>query len=224
MTLTICLLLATVLAPVAESDCAVVVNGVNTLPQTKGDPGHQVGGVVYTRWGRTLCPQGATLVYAGRAAGSKHNVKGGTSDTLCMPETPQYLSTDTTATHVAHLHEVEFETHGTSSTPLNNLVEADMPCAVCHTDTKLSVLTVPAQYTCPNGWSMEYNGYLMAEWERSVNQRKNSLCVDKDAEAVPGSKAATDPAVVYLMRATCVGLPCPPYNSDMALPCAVCSK
>ena len=34
------------------------------------------------------------------------------SDTLCMPETPQYLSTDTTATHVALLRGVEFETHG----------------------------------------------------------------------------------------------------------------
>ena len=91
-TLTICLLLATVLAPVVKGDCTVVVNGAN-------EPGPQAGGVVYTRWGRTVCPQGATLVYAGRAAGTKYNVKGGTSDTLCMPETPQYLSTDTTATH-----------------------------------------------------------------------------------------------------------------------------
>ena len=90
-TLTICLLLATVLAPVVEGDCTVVVNGANTMPQTKGDPGPQVGGAVYTRWGRTVCPQGATLVYAGRAAGTKYNVKGGTSDTLCMPE--KHLST-----------------------------------------------------------------------------------------------------------------------------------
>ena len=223
-TLATCLLLATVLAPVVEGDCTVVVNGANTLPQTKGDAGPQAGGAVYTRWGRTVCPQGATLVYAGRAAGTKYNMKGGTSDTLCMPETPQYLSTDTTDTHVAHLHEVEFETHGTSSTPLNNLAEADMPCAVCHTDTKLSVLTVPAQYTCPNGWSMEYNGYLMTEWEHSSCQRKNTLCVDKDAEAVPESQADNDPSLVYLMKATCDGLRCPPYNTDMTLPCAVCSK
>ena len=223
VTLTTCLLLATVLAPVVKGGCTVVVNGPNE-PGTKEDPRPQAGGAVYTRWGRTVCPQGATLVYAGRAAGTKYNVKGGTSDTLCMPETPQYLSTDTTATHVAHLHEVEFETHGTSSTPLNNLVEADMPCAVCHTDTKLSVLTVPAQYTCPNGWSMEYNGYLMTELERSERGRKNTLCVDQDAEVVSGSQASTGPAVVYLMRATCDGLPCPPYNTNMALPCAVCSK
>ena len=217
MTLTTCLLLATVSAPVVEGGCTVVINGPN-------EPGPQGGGVVYTRWGRTVCPQGATLVYAGRAAGTKYNVKGGTSDTLCMPETPQYLSTDTTATATAHLHGVEYEIFGTTSTPFRNLVQTNLPCAVCHTDTKLSVLTVPAQYTCPNGWSMEYNGYLMAEWENSDRQRKNTLCVDKDAEAVPGSQADTNPAVVYLMRATCDGLPCPPYNTNMVLPCSVCSK
>ena len=223
-TLATCLLLATVLAPVVEGDCTVVVNGANTLAQTKGDPGPQAGGAVYTRWGRTVCPQGATLVYAGRAAGTKYNVKGGTSDTLCMPESPQYLSTDTTANYVALLRGVEFETWGTTSTPYRNLLDADMPCAVCHTDTKQSVLTVPAQYTCPNGWSIEYNGYLMTEGEYSSRQHKNTLCVDKDAEAVPESQANTDPARVYLMKATCDGLPCPPYNTDMALPCAVCSK
>ena len=219
VTLTTCLLLATVLAPVVEGDCNVVVNGAST-----GQPGPQVGGAVYTRWGRTVCSQGATLVYAGRAAGTKFNRQGGTSDTLCMPETPQYLSTDTTATHKAHLRGVEYETWGTSSTPFRNLAQANLPCAVCHTDTKLSVLTVPAQYTCPNGWSMEYNGYLMTELERSDRQRKSTLCVDQDAEVVPESEANTNPAVLYLMKATCDGLPCPPYNTNMSLPCAVCSK
>ena len=222
-TLLTCLMLATVLAPVVEGNCTVVINGPNE-PGTKEDPRPQAGGAVYTRWGRTVCPQGATLVYAGIAAGTKFNMKGGTSDTLCMPETPQYLSTDTTASFAALLHGVKIQTQGTASTPLNNVLQADMPCAVCHTDTKQSVLTVPAQYTCPNGWSMEYTGYLMTELERSDRQRKNTLCVDKDAEAVPGSQADTNPAVIYLMRATCDGLPCPPYNTNMALPCAVCSK
>ena len=101
---------------------------------------------------------------------------------------PQYLSTDTTDTYAAPLRGVEFETHGTSSTLLNNVLQANLPCAVCHTDTKLSVLTVPAQYTCPNGWGMEYNGYMMTEREHSDRQRKNTLCMDKDTEAVPGSQ------------------------------------
>ena len=144
-TLKTCSLLAKVLAPVVESDCTVVVNGVNTLP--KGDPGHQADRAVYTRWGRTLCPLGATLVYADRAAGAKYNMKGGTSDILCMPETPQYLSTDTTASFAALLHGVKIQTQGMASTPLNNVLHADMPCTVCHTNTKqsfsLSLLSIP---------------------------------------------------------------------------------
>ena len=218
VTLITCLLLTIVLFPVLEGHCTVVVNGASE-PGANEDPRPQAGGAVYTRWGRTVCPQGATLVYAGRAAGTKYNVKGGTSDTLCMPETPQYLSTHTTASYTAHLRGVEFETWGTSTTPFQNLLQANLPCAVCHTDTKLSVLTVPAQYTCPNGWSMEYNGYLMTEIENSDRQRKKTICVDKDAEAVPESEANTSPAVVYLMKAICDGLRCPPYNTDMALPC-----
>ena len=233
VTLTTCLLLVSLIAPVVQGNCTVVVNGAQGMPGpegppgprgTKGDPRPQSGGAVYTRWGRTECPQGASLVYAGRAAGTKFNVKGGTSDTLCMPETPQYLSTDTTATYAAIVHGVEYETFGTSSTPLRSLLQANMPCAVCHTDTKLSVLIVPAQYTCPNGWSTEYSGYLTTELKYFDRQRKDTLCVDKDAEAVPGSLANTNPSLAYFIRATCDGLPCPPYNTGMALTCAVCSK
>ena len=74
-TLTTFLLLATVLAPVVEGNCTVLVNGTQGMPGAegplgppgaKGDLGPQAGGAVYTRWGKTVCPQGATLVYAGR--------------------------------------------------------------------------------------------------------------------------------------------------------------
>ena len=130
-----------VVASVVASNCTVVVNGANGMPQVQGppgppNPGLQVGGAVYTRWGRTTCPTGATLVYAGIAATSSYSVGGGTSDTLCMPETPQYLSTDTTATYTDQLNSVEYETFGTPSTPFRNVKEHNMPCAVCHTDTK----------------------------------------------------------------------------------------
>ena len=89
-----CLLLASVIVPVVEGNCTVVVNGAQGMsglegppgpPGVKGDPGPQAGGAVYTRWGRTVCGKGVTLIYAGRAPGTKYNVKGGTSDTPCMP-------------------------------------------------------------------------------------------------------------------------------------------
>lgn len=59
----------------------------------QGPPGQSNGGLVYTRWGRTTCPstKGTQLVYKGRAAGSRAHAKGGESNYLCMPDTPEYL-------------------------------------------------------------------------------------------------------------------------------------
>ena len=141
-----------------------------------------------------------------------------------MPETPQYLSIDNTTSHVSRLYGVEFETKGDASAPFSDLHENNMPYAVCHTNTKLALLTIPAQYNCPGGWSMEYNGYLMTGVEDYGHERKDTICVDKDAEVIPGLEADKDDAVVYLMSATCEGLPCPPYNNEMVLACVVCSK
>ena len=220
----------------AGNACNPAVNAVPVIlpgpagppgpPGVKGDAGTQPGGAVYSRWGRTTCPAGATLVYAGYAASSGSYIDGGTSDTLCMPQTPQYLSTDTTATFTDQLNSVEYETFGTSSTPFRQVKEHNMPCAVCHTDTKEVVLTIPAQHSCPAGWSNEFFGYLMTEYGSAGRSRRDTICVDASAEAVPGSGNNTSPAFIYLLRASCAvtGLPCPPYNDQMVLPCAVCTK
>ena len=38
------------------------------------------------------CSNDTTLVYAGIAAGTKYNIQGGMSNTLCMPKQPEYMS------------------------------------------------------------------------------------------------------------------------------------
>ena len=62
-------------------------------PGVAGPPGPRSGGVVYTRWGKTSCPNvsGTELVYAGRAGGTWHQQKGGAANYLCMPDDPDYL-------------------------------------------------------------------------------------------------------------------------------------
>ena len=48
---------------------------------------------------------------------------------------------------------------------------------------------IPAWRHCPSQWTLEYTGYLMTE-----HYNHNSAtyeCVDKDAEAVPGSHVDT---------------------------------
>ena len=56
----------------------------------RGPAGPRSGGVVYTRWGKSTCRNGADLVYAGVMGGSKHNQAGGGSTRLCMPLDPEY--------------------------------------------------------------------------------------------------------------------------------------
>ena len=180
------------------------------------------GGSVYVRWGKNDCPSGASSIYTGYAGGSLWSQHGGTSDTHCLPKNPQYLTDDTSALYMAHLYGIEFETYGTSP-PFKDLVNANMPCVVCYV-TKSTVLTVPARYSCPVGFTREYNGYMMSEWSVGGRGRKDTICVDKNAGAVRGSVADKNPSVVYLMDAQCNGLPCPPYVAKKPLSCAVCSK
>ena len=52
------------------------------------------------------------------------------------------------------------------------------------------------------------------------------VCIDKDAEAVPGSQSDTNGALLYVVQSSCgVGpLPCKLYIGGHELPCVVCSK
>ena len=113
------------------------------------------------------CPNGADVVYSGRAAGGsyRHSKTGGTTD---LSNSPQYLSQDTDNTWVAQLYGVEYEV-GDSTSPYayNSLNQADMPCVVCNANGRSQLLMVPARYTCPSGWSREYYGYMMTEAEHS---------------------------------------------------------
>ena len=84
----------------AENICNSAINAVPVIlpgpagppgpPGEKGNSGSQPGGAVYTRWGRTMCPTGATLVYTGRAAGADYyQLEGLVTPSACR----QHLST-----------------------------------------------------------------------------------------------------------------------------------
>ena len=97
----------------AVSAVHLIKFGPKGAMREKGVAGPEAGGAVYTRWARTMCPTGATIVYASTAATTGSMVDRGTSDTFCMPETPpQYLSTDITATFTEQLNSMEYETRG----------------------------------------------------------------------------------------------------------------
>ena len=55
--------------------------------------------------------------------------------------------------------------------------------------------------------------------------RSMFVCVDKDAQALPGLGVDNSVASMYLNTVSCNnGIPCPPYVGNKDLACVVCTK
>ncbi len=182
----------------------------------------RVGGVVYTRWGKHTCRDGAVLVYAGIMAGSKFGAgddgfNGGGTTRLCMPNNPDYTLPFISGVHnYSPLYNVEYQ-----STIRNHA--HDIPCAVCMVATKDLVLMVPGKSSCPAGFTREYYGYLMSERVHANHKRSTFECVDKDLESVHGSSQGQAHGWFGHVEAVCNALPCPPYNNYKEINCAMCT-
>ena len=190
---------------------------------TKGEPGSSTGGVTYIRWGRTTCPDtpGTELVYSGRAAGTPYNTQGGTSDYLCLPDNPQYLTYRPGVQGYSPIHGAEYEVNH-NQPPFRALHEDNVPCAVCVNCQRKVILNIPSHTTCPTSWTREYCGYLMTE--KYTHHRTAAVCMDKDPEAVRGEAADTNGALFHHTEAVCNGIDCPPYDPEKELTCVVCTK
>ena len=191
-----------------------------------GPPGPVSGGATYTRcMGRTSCPNtaGTSLVYSGRAGKSWYSHKGGGGNYQCLPNNPEYGGPGQYAKGVqghAPIYGVEYQIDRGSPLPVQH--NHNVPCAVCHVSTRAAVLMIPAWRHCPSQWTLEYTGYLMTEGYG--HGKATYECVDKDAESIPGSHADTNGGMFHHVEANCNGLPCPPYDPQKELTCAVCTK
>ena len=181
---------------------------------------------MYTRWGRTTCSStsGTQLLYAGRAAGTWYTQRGGGANYLCLPEQPQYSTyTAGTGSSRAYLYGAEYQTGGPDNGPFHSVHQHNVPCAVCYTSTRETVVMIPARLTCPSSWTQEYQGYLMAEYHN--HYRTMFECVDQSPQSIPGSIANTDGALFYHIEVKCNhGIPCPPYGTQKEVTCVVCTK
>ena len=191
-----------------------------------GPPGTSIGGLVYTRWGKSSCPltSGTELLYNGIMAGSKFNEAGG-ANYLCLPrENPEFLQfLPGQQLHRATLQGTEYEL-------LENFVPAyagkhnhNAPCAVCYTQARSITVMIPAKVNCPSSWTREYYGYLMST-RKGHPHRDMFECVDIALETLPDTGANTDPATLYFTETTCNGIPCGPYGDGKEIPCVVCTK
>ena len=190
----------------------------------KGPPGPRNGGVVFTRWGRFVCPNttGTQLLYKGKAAGSDHLYTGGGANYICLPDEPEFLAyVSGTSNFQSFIYGAEYQIH--SEGPSNHLHDRNIPCVVCYASTRVSYLMIPAKITCPTTWTTEYQGYLMTE---RYNHKRNSVyeCVDKNAVGIPGSEADNNGALFNYVQAKCSNGLCPPYDESKELACVVCTK
>ena len=178
-------------------------------------------GIVYTRWGKTTCRQGAELVYEGYAGGGHYTQKGNGANYLCLPKDPEYSST-TAPSWQSLLYGAEYETNNKIFS--GNTQNYNVPCAVCHAPKQSTKLMIPAKTSCPTSWTQEYYGYLMAERE---NHNRNAVyeCVDHNPDVIDGSQMDKSGALFYFVVAVCNhGLPCTPYVANRAITCVMCSK
>ena len=220
-------------------DGAVGRDGKDGEKGEKGEPGIQgppglpgptrsQGGAVYTRWGRTTCPYtpGTRLLYNGRAGGSWYSQKGGASNYLCLAEDPDYLQFTPGVQDWSPVHGANYRVSGPySSSRFGHLHNRDVPCAVCHTTTRTTVLMIPAKTQCPQSWIREYIGYLMTGYKAGSSYRTEFECIDKDAEALPGSSTNVyKGALFHFTEGACNNLPCPPYDPQKELTCVVCTN
>ena len=124
--------------------------GDQGLPGPQGAQGPPTGGAVYTRWGRTSCPsgQGTELLYSGRAGGTNYQHKGGAANILCLPNDPQYSRYGSGVNGYSPLTGVQYDT--ASRQPFSSVDHHNMPCAVCYTSSRVTVLMISTKTDLPH--------------------------------------------------------------------------
>lgn len=159
---------------------------------------------------------------------SAYSSKGGASNYLCLPHEPQYSSyTPGVQPTRARLTGLEYETGAAPQSlgPLSSVFFHNVPCAVCTcaTSQRGMKLMIPAWTTCPETWTREYHGYLMANYDG--HRRTMFECIDANPETIPGSSSHQSLAsYFYHVEATCSGIPCLPYEEQKEITCVVCTK
>ena len=180
-------------------------------------------GSVYVRWGHDQCPSSAQLVYSGVAGGSEHLDQGGASNPLCLPLNPQDPTTlNRLFALTAGLHGSEYESAFLSNH--NHWVL----CAVCYVSGRSALHMFPTKTKCPNGWSTEYGGYLMAA--KPDQRRTQFTCVDSQLKAGSESSVLDNNGYLFFfVWESCnsrTSLSCGngQYTNGRLISCSVCTK
>ena len=170
---------------------------------------------LFVRWGRSVCPGSAQLVYSGLVGGGLFSKKGSAPDVLCLPKNPVLEDMDMPYLY-SEVYGAEYQTTSAGSD------NRDPVCAVCRTPHPTTVM-VPATNVCESGWTLEYSGYLMGGSPNHPSGH-SFVCVDSAFESRPNSDSNDDGLLLFFTFTKCGSLPCPRYRDRKAVTCVVCSK
>ncbi|XP_078486228.1 uncharacterized protein LOC100183700 [Ciona intestinalis] len=205
------------------------VSVITTTPQPNA-------GVTYIRWGRRDCPEQVetSLVYHGSAAGGHHTNTGGSTDIICLAGNISYTEERVKGGYysgqqgASHLYGLEYR----DAAWVNSLLDYSLtenvavqfhsvPC-VWLLGGLTRCLMIPGRNECPEGWFLEYTGYIMS----SGNTDKHGirpLCVDDTPQVVPGTQGNQQGASLYMMETACISLLCEPVVAGREIRCVVCT-
>ena len=162
-------------------------------------------------------------------AGNHYSSYGGGTNQQCLPDNPSWAKYLVGTTNGGKIHGTELENNGhTELLPLlfgADVYNQDMSCAVCETSRR-KVLMIPGRVTCYDGWTLEYQGYVVGAYE-GYSGGSEFVCLDSNIDPLQGGAANNDEHLFYVVEVQCGshgGLPCPPYVQGRELACVVCSK
>jgi len=178
--------------------------------------------------------QDTLLLLKGYAAGPQHNASGSGSNFLCLHEEPQwatYVDGQQRFTGSVYGAVYAFPTHSRNSEHSNifssrnsrALRQMPAPCALCDVPGRSRTAMIPARTQCPDGWTTEYAGYLVSEFQYPNRKRSSYICLDEAPEIAVGN-SSTWQSIFYPVEVECGTLPCSVYISGRELTCVVCSK
>jgi hypothetical protein len=128
-------------------------------------------GAHYVRWGHDSCPQGATKLYTGYAAGSHYGHGGSGANTICLHPDPTYVSQHSGNQNGALLYGTEYQNTGA----VDSNHDQDAVCSVCAVQG--ATYTQWGRNVCPSGQRSEYSGYIMST--HYTQQKSTFVCVDQ---------------------------------------------
>ena len=196
------------------------------------------GGVVYIAWGLDSCPVRATapdvMLSSGWASSPYFGETGGGANYMCLLDNPIFAS-EADAVETPPRSDVVGVEFSTTGEPLGAFHGMAVACSHCFAPYSTQLM-IPGSATCPLGWTMAYNGYLMSAGDQDSatltaardeeHYRTEYICVAATPFAAPPITPVNNrESLLYHVHLDCQAnsINCNP-NPFGQITCAVCLR